>query len=259
MTKTAWLVVLLTIGCTAGAASAQEAVKVVEPRKIVDSPTAGLLPHGAFDLDLRIFPGGGVVAGLEAGLLHRLLLGVSFGGENIIGSGDVDWYPKLEFAAKYRIVEEGRVGPALAIGFDSQGLGAYQHADSGRRYAVKSKGLYLVSSKSYALLGVLGVHLGLNYSLERDDGDEDLSGYVGLDKALNAGLSLRVEYDLAINDNQDNALNSGNGYLNAGIRWVFGHKLDIGFDVKNLSRRSTVLSEDPEPSRELRLVYLERF
>lgn len=259
MTKTAWLVVLLTTGCTAGAVSAQEAAKVIEPRNIVDCPTAGLLPHGAFDLDLRIFPGGGVVAGLQAGLLYRLLLGVSFGGENIIGSGDIDWYPKLEFAAKYRVVEEGRASPALAVGFDSQGLGVYQHADSGRRYAVKSKGLYLVFSKSYTLLGPLGVHLGLNYSLERDDGDDDLSGYVGLDKALAAGLSLGVEYDLAINDNQDSALTSSKGYLNAGARWVLWHKLDIQFDVKNLSRRSTILSENPKPSREMRLVCPVRF
>ena len=102
----------------------------------------------------------------------------------------------------------------------------------------------------------MGIHAGVNYSLEREDGDDDPSGYVGLDKTLNAELSLLVEYDFAINDNADNSIGSGNGYLNAGVRWTFAHKLDIEFDIKNLIENS---KQNPMPSRELRLVYLEYF
>jgi len=248
------LAVLTWLGVSSGA---QLAVEVIEPRKIVDCPTAGLLPRASFDLDLRIFAEGGLLAGLEVGLMDRLLVGFSFGGQHIVGSGDINWHPRVEFAAKYRVFEEGRRIPALAIGFDSQGFGAY--ADSLGRYAIKSRGVYFASSKNYSLLGGLGVHGGVYYSFERDDGDEDPSAYVGIDKVLNAEVSVCAEYDFAVNDNDNNSLGSGNGYLNAGIRWTFAHKLDIEFDVKNLTRRSNVFLSDRKPSREVRVVYLEYF
>jgi len=233
---------------------AQQAIEVIEPRKIVECPTAGLLPRGSFDLDLRIFPEGGILSGIEVGLMDRLLLGFSFGGEHIIGDETVDWYPKAELAAKYRLFEEGQMYPAVAIGFDSQGFGGY--IDSLKRYEIKSKGVYIALSKNYAFLGGMGIHAGINYSLEKEDGDDDPSGYVGLDKSLNTEISLLVEYDFAINDNADNSLGSGDGYLNAGVRWTFAHKLDLEFDVKNLIENG---KQNPRPSRELRLVYLEYF
>ena len=57
--------------------------------------------------------------------------------------------------------------PAVAFGFDSQGYGFYDA--SAERYQIKSKGFYTVLSKSFWLLGPLGVHGGAHYSLEDDD------------------------------------------------------------------------------------------
>jgi len=61
----------------------------IEPRTLIECPTAGLLPRGSFDFDVRIFPNGGMLSGVSIGLMNRLLIGFSFGGEQIIGDGSV--------------------------------------------------------------------------------------------------------------------------------------------------------------------------
>ncbi len=235
----------------------------VEPRQIVDCPTAGLLPRGSFDIDLRIFPGGGILTGISIGLMDRLLVGFSYGGQDIIGNRKIAWNPRVEFRAKYRLFEEGLRFPALAVGFDSQGyaaadsLGNYKtYIDKKERYAIKSKGFYLSMSKNYSFLGGFGIHWGVYYSLERDDGDKDISGYIGFDKSLNREISLLAEYDLALNDNEDNSVVSGEGYLNAGVRWTFADRLNLELDFKDISVNR---KKSPRPGREIRIVYLEYF
>jgi len=252
--------VLVFVGLTSGAFPQQ---MEVEPRQIVDCPTAGLLPRGSFDIDMRIFPGGGILAGISIGLMDRFLVGFSFGGQNVIGNRKIDWNPRVEFRAKYRLFEEGLSFPAIAIGFDSQGyaaadsLGEYRtYIRERKRYAIKSKGFYLAMSKNYSFLGGFGIHGGIYYSLERADGDRDISGYIGFDKSLNRELSLLAEYDLALNDNEDNSIVSGKGYLNAGVRWTFASRLNLELDFKDIAINK---KGSPRPGRELRIVYLEYF
>ena len=244
---------LLTLLASSSLLSAQE-LDIIEPRTLIECPTAGLLPRGSFDLDIRIFPNGGMLSGVSIGLMNRLLIGFSFGGEGIIGDGSVEWYPGIEFVAKYRLFEENERWPALAVGFTSQGFGPYD--ENSERYARKSKGFYVVLGKNYDLLRTLGIHLGVNYSLEHEDGDDDGSGYVGLNKAINDELSILAEYDLALNDNEEESLVSGEGYLNAAVRWTFADRLNLEFDLKDLtSNRGT----NKRPIRELRIIYVEYF
>ncbi|MFH1006732.1 MAG: hypothetical protein V1800_04420 [Candidatus Latescibacterota bacterium] len=233
--------------------SAQE-LDSLEPRTLIECPTAGLLPKGSFDFDMRIFPNGGMLSGVSIGLMNRLLIGFSFGGEGIIGTGSVDWYPAIEFGAKYRLFEENLRWPALTLGFDSQGFGHYD--EDLERYARKSKGFYAALSKNYDFLGTFALHAGANYSLEREDEDTDISGFIGLNKALNDELSVMAEYDLALNDNDNKSLVSGEGYLNAGVRWTFANRLNLEFDLKDLTEKR---KENEGPVRELRITYVEFF
>ena len=54
-------------------------------------------------------------------------------------------------------------------------------------------------------MGNFGVHIGLSKnSWENDDGDDDADYFFGFDKEINRSFSLLVEYDAALNDNQDN-------------------------------------------------------
>ena len=233
---------------------AQE-VDHAELRQLVDSPTAGLLSRWCYAMDLRVFPRGGVLAHVSIGLLSRLTAGFSYGGLNIIGEGDLDWNPRVAFQAKLRIFDESYVVPAIAIGFDSQGYGTYD--DGRKRYQIKSKGAYAVFSKSFWMLGPFGLHAGANYSLEDKDGDNDMSFFAGIDKELVWGFALLAEYDLALNDDdEDGTYGTGNGYLNAGVQWTFADKLSLEFDIKNLTdNRENV----PHVSREVRIIYCDHF
>ncbi|NIN00634.1 MAG: hypothetical protein GTO24_21875 [candidate division Zixibacteria bacterium] len=231
-------------------------VRRLEPRRLVNCPTAGLLPRASFDFDIRIFPKGGVILGLDVGLMKRFMVGMSFGGENVIGEGEAHWNPRIEFAAKYRVINESWSLPALVIGYDSQGDGAYD--DSLDRYAYKSKGFYGVISKGYAMGDVpFGLHAGGNYSLENDDQDKDISVFFGADVRLGDNLALVAEYDLGTNDDKAEELfGQGYGYLNVGVQWIFSERLFLQFNLKNLllNRKDVSTWE-----RGFRIVYFESF
>lgn len=225
----------------------------IEPRYLIECPTAGLLPRGSFDVDLCMFSEGGLLARITVGLMERMLIGFSFGGTGIIGDQEVYWNPRVEFVAKYRLLEEYRSLPALTLGFDSQGYGRYD--GKLERYARTSKGFYLVLSKNYRFLGRSGLHLGTNYSLEKD-GEGAFSGYIGLNKNVNEEISILGEYDFGLNEIDLSSFRFKDGYLNAGIRWMLVRKLSMEVDLKDLigdhrSSKSLI--------RELRIVYFEYF
>jgi hypothetical protein len=247
-----WLAVLVFLLWNGSPAQEYEHIEL---RDLVDSPTAGLLAKWNYALDLRLSPQGGVLAKVSCGLLSRLTVGVSYGGLNVVGEGEVDWYPRIALQAKLRMMDESFILPALAVGFDSQGYGSFD--EKTERYQIKSKGLYAVFSKSFWLLGPLGLHAGANFSFEDKDGDDDPSLFAGLDKDLIAGFVLLADYDLATNDDdKDGHFGTGNGYLNAGVRWTFADKLSLEFDLKNLvdNREGA-----PRVSREVRIVYWNHF
>ena len=224
------------------------AAEKAELARLIDSPTAGLVGKGRFAIGLRLFPEGGVLGQVQAGALKRLTIGLSFGGRQIIGQGPIDWRSRVEVAARYRVVEESAAWPALVVGYETQGYGAYGKG----RYQIKSKGYYLALSKNYASsFGQFGVHAGANISREKEGGD-GLTGWLGADKSINEDFSLLGEYELARNE----AGHSDEGFLNVGARWMVAPQLKIAFFFKNLLRRGM---GNPEPSRELAVVYTEEF
>lgn len=227
--------------------------------ELIDSPTAGLHGRGNYFISLRMQPRGSIIASLSVGLMDRLSIGLSYGGQNIIGYGTPDWNPAVGVQIKYRIIDESFMGPAIALGFDSQGYGAYNRGPE--RYDIKSKGFYATASKNYIFLGRLGFHGGANYSLERDDGDKEVNFFAGLEKTLNPELSLIADYDFAFNDDKKDSLfgEGKGGYLNAGIRWTFASKAYIEFDLKNLLRNGKEGTDYARVSRIIKMSYIEHF
>ncbi len=221
---------------------------------IVDAPTAGTLDRGSFITSLYAYNGGGLLGSLAVGISDRIMFGISYGGTNLIGTGPVKWNPQIGVSVRYRAMDETMALPAISIGYDGQGRGAYQ--DSLKRYLEKSKGIFVAASKSFSFLGLLAFHGGVNYSFERGDDDKDLDGYVGIEKSINEELSLYGEYDLAMNDNTGRSIGDGKGYLHAGIKWTFRNKLHIDFLWKNILRNNKL---KPYSSREIRLSYVEYF
>ena len=212
----------------------------IEPRYLVDLPTAGIISHGTVALDIELFQSGGVLAGVSVGAFNRLLLGVSYGGSDIIGTDQPTWNSRPGVNIKLRVIEESIFIPAIALGFSSQGKGAY--IDGLNRYAIKSPGFYAVGSKNYRAYGFLSVHGGFNYSLERDDGDDEINVFAGVEKTLGPFLSLLGEYDLGLNDSNRDALGRGRGNLNLSFRASIGNGLMLGFVLKDVLQNQQDIS-----------------
>ncbi|MGB2957507.1 MAG: hypothetical protein WBD30_01320 [Bacteroidota bacterium] len=223
----------------------------VEPRFLVDAPIAGMIRGGAIAFDADFYQQGGVLLGISVGVFYRLALGITYGGSNLIGSGEPIMNPVPGVQVRLRVVEESLLLPALALGFDSQGRDGYiRDLD---RYVIKSPGLYGVLSKNYGVWGFLSIHGGVNYTFERTDEDRDINFYCGIEKTIGPTVSVVLEYNLAANDNEEQAVGQGSGYLNAALRWSFAEGLTLSVNLKDLTRNSTAVDG---VNRSVRLEYV---
>jgi hypothetical protein len=218
-------------------------------RMMVDSPTAGLIPRGSYSFGVRVSQGGGMLGELDLGIFERFELGFSYGGMNIVGSGDIHWNPRVEFQAKYRLIDETVGFPAIAIGYDSQGYGAY-HKEL-ERYDIKSMGFYGVLSKNYTFLGEMGLHAGYSVSMEgRGDDRGEPTFFAGTTVGFNPDLMIMLEYNLPIsNDSIARSLDEGKGYFNAGFRMRLVESLSIEVDVRNINQNAMA------SNRMIRIIY----
>jgi hypothetical protein len=204
----------------------------LEPRFLVDLPTAGMLDKGTIGLDVDFYQEGGVLFGLSAGILDRLSFGISYGGSRLIGASSPEMNELPGVNVRIRVIEESLLLPAIVLGFDSQGKDGYlKDLD---RYRIKSPGLFAVASKNYSLMGYFSIHGGANYSFERADDDRDFNVFAGVEKTLGPILSLVAEYSLGMNDNSGKAIGKGRGYLNAGLRIALGSGLTLGVNLKDI-------------------------
>jgi len=204
----------------------------LETRTIIDVPTAGMLRNGAFGLGMEFFQNGGMTLSTSVGIYDRFMFGISYGGTGLIGDEHPTWNPAPGVLVKVRILDETFALPALALGFDSQGKEPY--LDDPGRYTIKSTGFFFVASKNYEAYGTLSFHGGVNYSLERADGDTDPNLFAGFEKSVGSFLSLLGEYNLGWNDSNHDARGKGRGYLNIAVAVSAGNGLTLRFSFKDL-------------------------
>jgi hypothetical protein len=238
----------------------------IHTRTLIDAPTAGTLPRGYFNIGVRLYPNSGALAYTDIGLSSRMLLGLSYGGEEVLSSGTPDWNPDIRFNLKFRLVDELEFFPSITVGFNSQGMGTYSR--DFKRYAFKSKGFYAVASRSfYFYKWTSGWHGGVNYSLENKvDQDKDIDFFLGFDATFDYNLAYMMEYDFGLNDDRGsvsdtsihatNFSGKGRGYLNLSVKWLFTENLEMELIFKDLfvnRRESTTFS------RELRFQYIDHF
>lgn len=241
--------------------------KEVETRYLIDYPTANIIPGRGIQALFRSYANGGALFGMMIGLDNRMMISGSFGGENILGEGEVKWNKSPGIGVRYLIKPEHKQYPNFSIGFNSQGYGAWQ--DSTSRYRIKSPGFYGVISKNQTVFNGLSMHAGINYSLEKDDEDNDLNVFVGVSWILDPikkAFSVHAEYDFAINDNGERSLGAGKGYLNVGIKWAFlpktyQNRLYLEFDVRNILKNTKVYDDDADVvlynNRILKIVWMD--
>ncbi|TYB31822.1 MAG: hypothetical protein FXF47_02200 [Candidatus Mcinerneyibacterium aminivorans] len=207
---------------------------------IILFPTAYTKQRGQYESKIEMEP---FKIKSAIGITQRLMLGVSYGGEHVIGTTDIDWYPKVEFNIKYRLFDEKQSVPAFAVGFSSDGWGKY--LDSAERYLIKSRGFFAVASKDITIIGGSNVNFGVNYSVEGEDESSGFDIFTSVRKNLNEELSIIGEYDFAINDSGENKLGEGKGYLNFGIRWNFAPELVIDFQLINVLQNFNTDIDNP--------------
>ena len=226
-----------------------------ELRWVIDVPTAGILPRGTFDMDMRTFPVGGVQTTLNIGLGHRFMVGVGYGASQVLTDVDPDWNPQVEFLLRFRLHEESEGFPALAVGYSSMGFGPYDSENE--RYAVKSPGFYFVFSKNFQFYeNPAAWHGGINYSLENSR-DNDPNLFVGFNADVGPSMTFLAEYDFAFNDTERYSVyGKRRGYMNMGLAWYITQELSLELDMKNLLRNR---SNSSAIDREIRLVYTEYF
>ncbi len=199
--------------------------------KLIDMPTTGVIEPGSISTEILVLPFGVVIGKVTVSPFRNFSVGISYGGENIIGTGNFRWYKNVGFNAKLKLFSDTKVLPGFAVGFNSQGKGLY--LDSLKRYENKSPGAYLAVSKNYNLLGYLSLHAVINYSFETGDTDKNFNFQIGFEKTIGGFISFVAEYDFAFNDDK-NIIGKSYGYFNLGIRASISNSFTIGIDVKNV-------------------------
>jgi len=255
---------------------------VPPPATLVSIPTAGTLQRGQYEIELLMQTGGGVLGRLGVGFSDRFTIGMSYGVQRFIGSEEPSLNRLIpEVQLKYRFMDESYNRPAIALGLDTQGRGEFQthkvFTDTTKlevdypieRYEVKAIGIYLVVSKNWQILGNLGIHGGISRNTREDDqNDNNINLFFGLDKDIISGLSVFLEYNSALDDDDYNikeinlltlseiTVGQGLGYLNAGIRWYMTSSLYLEIDLNDILVNKGGVEYF---TRELKVVYNEFF
>ncbi|MCP4293497.1 MAG: hypothetical protein GY780_16850, partial [bacterium] len=175
------------------------------PKRLIDMPTAKTMKRGSYTIDSRIMPpgggttGAGVLMGFDVGVTDKFQLGVSYGGDGIVGRGDVSWYNWPGAHMKFRIFDESYRGPAFIVGIDMQGFGG--KASGYRGFTYKSAGFFGTLSKGFALGKRSGIdwHFMVNYSLEDSKNVTWPNAVLATDIQFNSSVFAIVEYDFAFN------------------------------------------------------------
>jgi len=186
----------------------------------IDQPVPISLAHAEYYADARLWGDGGIMMRFGIGLFDRVTLGMSYGGDSIIGSHRPAFFDRYrpEFQARLAILQEQGYVPNAVLGFESQG---YDRCES-QEYQVREKGGYLCVGKT---VDAIRTHcqLGLSYW-------KGLDAFAALNMLLPGSVELIGEYDPAFNDTTDR----NRGFLNFGIGWTFAEKVRMVVALRDI-------------------------
>lgn len=242
-----------------GIAQVPEDTENLENLYTVHTPTAGILKHGQYSIDIHSFGSGGFTGGISVGLFERFMMGITYGGEQLIGYEKPVGNEFPGVIVRYRLWEESVSMPATTIGFEMQGNGKWDK--DAQRYDYKAPGLFAVASKNWIAFGQnLGIHFGVNYNTIESDDQGGLNMFTGANLGINEQVSALVEYNFGLDDDvQEEGVErfgSGQGYLNAGVRFTLVRSLVLEALLVDILHNN---QEYNSFGREVRLTYVETF
>ncbi|OPX32448.1 MAG: hypothetical protein B1H09_00185 [Gemmatimonadaceae bacterium 4484_173] len=215
-----------------------------ELMRVAGEPTAGVIAPRTFNVAMSTFPESGLKFSITAGILPRFMAGLGYGGWNIMGMSDPAWFDGVYLKARFRIFDEKRSFPAVALGYDNE----EEHARSGAEYLRPARDFYVVFSKNYmGWGGDMGFHFGVNISEEYGD---HIGCWAGIDKSFPGGFGVAADWDLATNGNTDYRVEKTGGFLDIETYWESFGQVRIGL------RFSDVLETGGAPYRSLVIDFL---
>ncbi len=192
-----------------------------------DVPTAYRPPRGSYEMNLRIQKEGGLLLKMETSITDYLSIGISYGGINIIGMEDPEFYPLPGVHFKYMAVYEGRFFPALSIGISTQGFDRY--LDETDRYEIKSKGAFIALSKSFYGMGGIILNGGADYTFERKDVENGLDIFSSVQFFFAPEFSVFSDFSFGFNDDYNE-----NGLFNIGAEFSFEDLFFLKISLRNI-------------------------
>jgi hypothetical protein len=218
-------------------------------------PTAGIVAHREYRPVARAMPESSALFGGRVGFKDVVHVGIFYGAFDLVSRGEVQFNSHIGFDVRARLAAETRL-PALAVGFDSQGWGAYD--DNLRRYERKSPGFYVVASKNWhSFLGDLSLTAGANYSMETRDDDTSPDFFAGADWFIARRVSLLADFDAARNDNaEDGIYGEGGVYVDAGVRVLLGGNVSLMLVFSDLTGN---LTPGDASGREIQIEFADGF
>lgn len=276
-----WIAFLISFLVINAQEDEEKSKLMIQPRKLIDSHTAGVLPRAHFDLETRIYPNGdremngaGMAFSFSVGITDRLNLGGGYGGDGVISRENPKGNPYPFLFLKYRLLEESFLRPAIALGFDPTGYGGIENDSTNYKgFIYKSQGFFIALSKNYLIFKKLqlGIHGSVNFSIEDLDNVTWPNLFLGTDLSFNEELAISIEYNMALNqlDKKDNADDEGYGnpiygFFNVGLRWNIVPNLYLELLAKDVTsmkqeNHSLEVTHHLGWSRELKIVYVASF
>jgi hypothetical protein len=207
--------------------------------EVVDIPTAEVLDPMTYATTFRFYSDGGLTSRFLLAPLKRVNLGIALDAQRVIGAGDPHIIqPSVYF--KVKALDEGNYFPAIALGYDNQGMLWNEESDE---FQHREKGIFLVGSHAI-FTSNLDLHGGVN--VNEFDEDAAVYGFLGTTIKFTPNFALLVEYD-NIRNGRDNRLNIGGRF------WVAPY-FNVDFAARNIPRGAERGGE-----RILRLNYVGHF
>ncbi|MBL0059472.1 MAG: hypothetical protein IPP35_10270 [Elusimicrobia bacterium] len=196
--------------------SARAASPVIE---LIDIPTAEVLDRYGFDASFRFYTDGGMLTKTHFGVFPRLNIGFNLDAEGFVGNQSVD-VNKPTLNVRFRFFDGQRNLPALALGYDGQGLFYNNDTD---KYTQREKGLFLVGSGEI-IVPDLSLHAGLNMY---DFSNDYVYGFMGVRYLFRDVIGLTTEWD--------NIRVGRDSRLNAGLSWWVTPSFAVEFAGRDLA------------------------
>lgn len=178
--------------------------------EIIDVPTADVVEYSHYNLGFRLY-GGGVLTKMVFGVFKPINIGMSWDIDKMLGSGSekIDTRPPAIFF-KARVFAGGMMIPAIALGYDGQGYGAFDKPGitDQDKYQYREKGIFVTLTREYFVPG-LTLSCGTSIS---DFGDESFRGFSGATYSVEDRIIFMGEYD-NIHSKPENRINLGAALL----------------------------------------------